>query len=163
VQAALEASRTAVNERLTALDTERDNIEAQAQQLLEAVGGDNFSSLEEVAAQMDALGLVEEKQQLFAAAQALDEIDSIRQRLQGEKQRLETDNENSASALNAERNSILSALGPGGVPQFQDFTRTTPMTAQEYLALLARQAEEEDDAARSLPSGFSGNLGVIQV
>ena len=163
VQAALEASRTAVDARMEALNTERNNIEAQAQQLLEAVGGDNFSSLEEVAAQMDALGLVEEKQQLFAAAQALDEIDSIRQRLQGEKQRLETDNQNSAAALNAERNSILGALGPDGVPQFQDFTRTTPMTAQEYLALLARQAEEEDDAARSLPSGFSGNLGVIQV
>jgi len=163
VNAAIETARSSIDQRLDALNTERDTIETNAQALLESVGATNFSDLNAITEQMDALGLIEEKQQLYAAVQALDEIEQIRGRLQGEKQRLETDHTNSAAALQAERDQILAALGPGGVPQFQDFTSTSPMTASEYLAMLARKRQEEEQTTAQTPSGFSGNLGVIQV
>ena len=162
--AAIETATDTINTRLEALDTRRSEIETEAQALLESVGATDFTDLQAISDQMDALGLIEEKQQLFSAAQALDEIDTITDRLNSEKQRLETDQEASGAALNRERQEILASLGPGGIPQFNDFTRTQPMTAQEYLTLLARKNEEDEViGGQAVPGGFSSNLGVIRV
>ena len=164
VNAAIAQSQAGIDTRLQELSTKRTEIETGARELLENVGITTFTDLAAVQAQLDELGLVEEKQQLFNATQALDEIGSIQDRLNSEKQRLENDLEASTGASGRERQSILAALGPGGVPQFQDFQSTQPLTAAEYLALLARRQEEDEygGAGGGYNTGFSANLGVIQ-
>ena len=164
VNAAISQSQAGIDTRLEELSTKRTEIETGARALLENVGITTFTDLAAVEAQLDELGLVEEKQQLFNATQALDEIASIQDRLNSEKQRLENDLEASTGAAGRERQSILSALGAGGVPQFQDFQNTQPLTAAEYLALLARREEEDQygGIGGGYNTGFSSNLGVIQ-
>ena len=162
VQAQIDASRGILDNRLAELQTRRGEIETEAQTLLEQIGADSFTDLASIEARLDDLGLVQEKQQLFAAKQALDEIAQIEQSLNQERQRLEADREAADFAKLPERREILAALGPGGVPQFQDATSSAPLTAAEYLALLARGPEEEEQLAAA-GSPFSSSLGVIRV
>tara|TARA_R110002020_G_scaffold77025_2_gene194742 strand:- start:433 stop:2283 length:1851 start_codon:yes stop_codon:yes gene_type:complete len=162
VQTQLDASRGILDNRLAELQTRRGEIETEAQALLEQVGADSFTDFASIEARLDELGLVQEKQQLFAAKQALDEIAQIEQSLNQERQRLEADREASDFAKLQERREILAALGPGGVPQFQDATSSAPLTAAEYLSLLARNPDEEEQLAAA-GSPFSSSLGVIRV
>jgi hypothetical protein len=47
------------------------------------------------------------------------------------------------------------------VPEFQNYATNTPMTMEQYMALLNN--EEEDTVTGRSPTAFSRNMGVIRV
>ena len=94
----------------------------------------------------------------------MDEIAAAEQRLQSEKQRLETDAEAVAARSGQAQQDLLASIGASGVPEFQNFAQIDPITLEQYLNLLAQGGDEEElGALANLPSAFSQNLGVISV
>ena len=118
-------------------------------------GTDDLTSNQSSAEQLQA------EVELYKANQAMDEIDTLMNRLNSERGRLERDEEAVAAREAQERTDILSTVGSSGVPEFQNYSGSDPLTLQQYLALLNN--EEENTTTGSLPSAFSRNMGVIRV
>jgi len=153
-----------VDARLADLATKRSEIETAAQQLVEDINNASFYGLDDLTGSQAAFDEQKAQVDLFNAQQALDEIAAAEQRLQSEKQRLETDAEAVAARSGQAQQDLLASIGASGVPEFQNFAQIDPITLEQYLNLLAQGGDEEElGALANLPSAFSQNLGVISV
>jgi predicted DNA-binding ribbon-helix-helix protein len=153
-----------VDARLADLATKRAEIETAAQQLVEDLNNASFYALDDLTGSQTAFDQQKAQVDLFNAQQALDEIAAAEQRLQSEKQRLETDAEAVAARSGQAQQDLLASIGASGVPEFQNFAQIDPITLEQYLNLLAQGGDEEElGALANLPSAFSQNLGVISV
>jgi len=153
-----------VDARLADLATKRAEIETAAQQLVEDINNASFYALDDLTGSQAAFDEQKAQVDLFNAQQALDEIAAAEQRLQSEKQRLETDAEAVAARSGQAQQDLLATIGASGVPEFQNFAQIDPITLEQYLNLLAQGGDEEElGALANLPSAFSQNLGVISV
>lgn len=153
-----------VDARLADLAAKRSEIETAAQQLVEDINNASFYALDDLTGSQAAFDQQKAQVDLFNAQQALDEIAAAEQRLQSEKQRLETDAEAVAARSGQAQQDLLATIGASGVPEFQNFAQIDPITLEQYLNLLAQGGDEEElGALANLPSAFSQNLGVISV
>ena len=153
-----------VDARLADLAAKRSEIETAAQQLVEDINNASFYGLDDLTGSQEALDQQKAQVDLFNAQQALDEIAAAEQRLQSERQRLETDAEAVAARSGQAQQDLLATIGASGVPEFQNFAQIDPITLEQYLNLLAQGGDEEElGALANLPSAFSQNLGVISV
>ena len=153
-----------VDARLADLAAKRSEIETAAQQLVEDINNASFYALDDLTGSQAAFDEQKAQVDLFNAQQALDEIAAAEQRLQSEKQRLETDAEAVAARSGQAQQDLLATIGASGVPEFQNFAQIDPITLEQYLNLLAQGGDEEElGALANLPSAFSQNLGVISV
>ncbi len=154
-----------VDTRLAELSAYRNQLEEQAQALDQRLRESTFYNLDETAGGFDEIAQLEDQIKLYNAGQALDEISAAMDRMNAEKQRLERDAEAVAARDRIAREQLLNAFGPGGVPQFAEFGLTTPMTPEQYIALLQNADDEELEQLSSAASlsPFSQNIGVISV
>ena len=153
-----------VDARLADLAAKRSEIETAAQQLVEDINNASFYGLDDLTGSQAAFDEQKAQVDLFNAQQALDEIAAAEQRLQSERQRLETDAEAVAARSGQAQQDLLATIGASGVPEFQNFAQIDPITLEQYLNLLAQGGDEEElGALANLPSAFSQNLGVISV
>jgi hypothetical protein len=165
IQGQITSATEAINARLGELTEYRKGLEEQAQALLTKVRERSFYSLDDLTGQQPEIDAAQAEIELYNAQQALDEIDAITTRLNSEKGRLERDAENVLARQRVEQAELAASLGPGGVPQFQDYGLIDPITASDYSRLLLQNADEEEEDLLNLPSqaNFSRNLGVIRV
>ncbi len=162
IQSQITAGLEQVDSRMSELAAARDEIETRAQALMEQVNNASYFATGDLEGNLQSAEALQAEVDLYAAQNALDEITATMNRLQSEKQRLEVDAENVAAREAQEKQDILSTIGSTGVPEFQNFATTEPMTLEQYLALLA-SGEEPDTITGSSPTAFSQNMGVIRV
>ena len=162
IQSQITAGLEQVDSRMSELAAARDEIETRAQALMEQVNNASYFATGDLEGNLQSAEALQAEVDLYAAQNALDEITATMNRLQSEKQRLEVDAENVAAREAQERQDILSTVGASGVPEFQNFATTEPMTLEQYLALLA-SGEEPDTITGRSPTAFSQNMGVIRV
>ena len=128
---------------------------------MEQINNASFYATDDLTSNQSSAEQLQAEVELYKANQAMDEINTLMNRLNSERGRLERDAENVAARERIAREDILSTIGESGVPEFQNYGRTEPITLEQYLALLA--SEEETPTSGTLPSAFSRNLGVISV
>ena len=161
IQSQITAGLTQVDDRMAELETARADIETRAQALMEQINNASYFSTGDLSGNMASAEAMQAEVDLYNAQSALDEITTAMTRLNSEKQRLEVDAENVAAREAQERADILSTVGASGVPEFQNYASNTPMTMEQYMALLNN--EEEDTITGRSPTAFSRNMGVIRV
>ena len=150
-----------VDTKLAELTTARNDLETRAQTLMDQINNASFYATDDLTSNQSSAEQLQAEVELYKANQAMDEIDTLMNRLNSERGRLERDEEAVAAREARERTDILSTVGSSGVPEFQNYSGTDPLTLQQYLALLNN--EEENTTTGSLPSAFSRNMGVIRV
>ena len=150
-----------VDTKLSELTTARNDLETRAQTLMEQINNASFYGTDDLTSNQSSAEQLQAEVELYKANQAMDEIDTLMNRLNSERGRLERDEEAVAAREAQERTDILSTVGSSGVPEFQNYSGSDPLTLQQYLALLNN--EEENTTTGSLPSAFSRNMGVIRV
>lgn len=162
IGASATAGLTQVDNRLAELETARNDLETRAQALMEQINNASFYATDDLTSNQSSAEQLQAEVELYKANQAMDEINTLMNRLNSERGRLERDAENVAARERIGRDDILSTIGESGVPEFQNYAGTNPITLEQYLALLA--SEEENPATTgTMPSAFSRNLGVISV
>ena len=162
IQSQIATGLTQVDSRMAELEAARAEIETRAQALMEQVNNASFYSTGDLSGNLASAEALQAEVDLYAAQNALDEITTTMNRLQSEKQRLEIDAENVAAREAQGRQDILSTVGASGVPEFQNYATSSPMTMEQYLALIASGDDTETITGRS-PTAFSQNMGVIRV
>ena len=161
IQGQINSGVESVNSRLQELSDYRANLEQRAQQLMEQVNNSSYYATGDLGNDQASYDAIQAEAELYNAAQAMDEIDAIMGRLQGEQQRLEADAE-AVAARNAEALSRMN-IGATGLPEFGDLSQVDPYTLQQYLAMINSDEEEEPTLGQLANSGFSNNLGIIRV
>ena len=157
-----------VQDKIQAIDTslrdlvnQRQQLQQQAQQMLNQVSETQYLDNDMVTGAKDEVRAMREQAQLMNAQQALQEIDRIMQHLTGEKQRLSHDAQNVANAQSMAQREVTGAMGPGGVPQFPNTPMIEGMTPEQYLALLQRTPDDQySQSAPAHTSTFSASLGI---
>tara|TARA_E500000081_G_scaffold97665_1_gene98765 strand:+ start:661 stop:2529 length:1869 start_codon:yes stop_codon:yes gene_type:complete len=162
IQSQITAGLSQVDSRMAELDAARAEIETRAQALMEQINNASYYEADDLTGNMASAEALQSEVDLYAAQNALDEITTAMNRLQSEKQRLEVDAENVAAREAQGRQDILSTVGASGVPEFQNYATSSPMTIEQYMALLASGEDAETITGRS-PTAFSRNMGVIRV
>lgn len=162
IQSQITAGLSQVDSRMSELEAARAEIETRAQALMEQVNNASYYSTGDLSGNFASAEALQSEVDLYAAQNALDEITTAMNRLQSEKQRLEVDAENVAAREAQGRQDILSTVGSSGVPEFQNYATSSPMTIEQYMALLA-SGEDPDTITGVNPSAFSRNMGVIRV
>jgi hypothetical protein len=162
IQSQIATGLSQVDSRMAELEAARAEIETRAQALMEQVNNASFYSTGDLSGNLASAEALQAEVDLYAAQNALDEITTTMNRLQSEKQRLEIDAENVAAREAQGRQDILSTVGSSGVPEFQNYATSSPMTMEQYLALIASGDDTETITGRS-PTAFSQNMGVIRV
>jgi len=161
IQSQITSGLTAVDDRMKQLSDARADIETRAKALMDQINNASYYGSGDLTGDMQSAENMQAEVDLYNAQSALDEITSTMTRLNSEKQRLEVDAENVAAREAQERSDILSTVGASGVPEFQNYATNTPMTMEQYMALLNN--EEEDTITGRSPTAFSRNMGVIRV
>lgn len=158
-----------VQDQINAIDTslqdlmmQRQQLQQQAVQMLNQVKEAQYLNMDGVTEAKDQAAAMREQAQLMNAQQALKEIDRVMQHLAGEKQRLSVDAQNVANAQSLAQRDLMNQIGPGGVPQFSNTPMIEGMTPEQYLALLqrAQQDDQQSQSAPALTSTFSASLGI---
>lgn len=164
INAQITEARSQIDSRLQELAEYRSGVEQQAQELLNRVQEASYYGTPDLGGDRESLESLQAEAELYNAQQALDEIDSVANRLNSERQRLEADAEAVAARENAAREQLQSQIGSSGVPQFQNFAMVDPLTTSQFAQrFIAPQSEDEDQQTDSLANrGFSSALGVIR-
>src|SRR5690606_27044887 len=95
--------------------------------LMAAVKEKQFRSMSDLDPDKTGADSLKEEIELYNAVQAMDELDQIMARINGENQRLATDAENVAAAERIAQERTLRSIGPGGVPAFRDYQLIDPL------------------------------------
>lgn len=153
-----------VNSRLQELTDYRAQIEQRAQEILSQVQDSTFLGLDELGNPQSGIDEIRAEAELYNAQQAMDEIDSVIARLNEERQRLERD----ASNVNARQQEAIAeieqSLNAAGLPSFQNFAQTEPLTIEQYARRFNLNEDEEQDLRDIAENqAFSRALGVIRV
>ena len=166
IQAQIDSARSQVNSRLQELADYRTQLEQQAQDLLSQVQDATYYGTDDLTGDQQSIEQLQAEADLYAAQQAMDEIDAIMNRLNGERQRLEADAEAVAARERQAQERIQRQLGAAGVPQFQNFAMVDPLTSSQFIRRFISPANEEEDEQRMVNDianrGFSSALGVIR-
>jgi chromosome segregation ATPase len=164
INAQITEARSQIDSRLQELAEYRSGVEQQAQELLNRVQEASYYGTPDLGGDRESLESLQAEAELYNAQQALDEIDSVANRLNSERQRLEADAEAVAARDKAAQDRLQSQLGSSGVPQFQNFAVVDPLTTSQFAQrFIAPQSEDEDQQTNSLANrGFSSALGVIR-
>jgi hypothetical protein len=142
---------SAINTRLTELTNRRSDIERQAQQLMERANSSSFYYADDLNAPQTQLDTIRGDADLFAARQALDEIDAITRRLTSERSRMEAD----AAQVRARQDQERQAM------ERSNFTTEFGlMTPEQYQNFLVRRRQEDPLFIAASPTSFSSSLGM---
>ena len=155
IQTGIDDGIGAIDTRLGELEDYRGTLEANAQGLLDSVTDNSYYRVDDLT---DDLGLYDtqlEEAELYNANIAMDELDSIQQRLYGERNRLEQDAANVASRRTSDQESLAAGLNEFGIPQFDNLSQVDPRSIAEYMAMLD---EEEEEEFTLNPNAFSSNV-----
>lgn len=133
-----------VNAKLEQLYAKRTEIEQQMQAALEQFNNQDFYSLSDLDPAFAQAEQFKQQQQLYNAKAALDELDAIMGRLNGEKQRLEADAEAVRLRENRASQDIQSKLVNGNL-QFDD---------PDIISFLFQQQKDKEEQLAS-SGGFS--------
>lgn len=145
---------TSVNDKLTQLSDKRTALEKEAQTLLEQLNNTSYYNLGMVDSDKAAMDKLQATVKLYNAQQAMDELDAMAARLTGQRQRIETDAANAASAASTEAASATAA----NATTLTNPTTGLPLTEEEYLALLRKRQEQE---LYGYSSAFASALGTV--
>lgn len=107
-RAAITGFQNQLQDRLGQLNTRRSDIETRARSLLAQLQNGSFTELSQLDPLEAQRAQLATEQELFAALQALDELDSIRSRITSERARIERDIANRRTAREGEQAAIQS-------------------------------------------------------
>lgn len=146
-----------IDTRLEELNTYRNQLEAQAQALLEQVNNNTYYGLGDLEGDLGSLDSQQAEIELYNAQVAMDELDQLQERLYGERNRLEQDAQNVQARRTSAQDALLNALNAFGLPQFDNLSQIDPMTMQQFMAMISNQDEDEEQFTTN-PNAFSSNV-----
>ena len=149
--------RQAIDSKLQELMAYRQNLEDEAQAMMEQIESADYYSLEDLTDPQARAKQMQSNIDLYKARQAMDEIELIMEQLAGQKQRLELDAANVA-ARTANAQGQLNMVD--GVPQFGS-SIIMPQGAQQFYNTFGD--DEEEQAYTASRSPFSNSLNAITI
>lgn len=155
IQGGIDDGIGAIDTRLGELDDYRGTLETNAQGLLDSVTDSSYYGVDDLTNDLGLYDTQYEEADLYNANIAMDELDAIKERLYGERNRLEQDAANVAARRSSDRDALASGLNEFGIPQFDNLSEVDPQTIAEYMAMLE---EEEEEEFTQNPNAFSSNV-----
>lgn len=157
IQGQITGGLDAVDARLADLTTYRGQLEEKAQGLMDAVNGNTYYAVNDLTGDLEEYDAQRAEIELYNAQVAMDEIDSVMERLYGERNRLEQDAQNVQARQSSAQSALLNALNAFGLPQFDNLSQVDPQTMAQFMAMLQSGNDEEDQFTTN-PNAFSSNV-----
>ena len=163
IQSQITDGLSQVDARLQELNEYRSQVEQNAQDILSRVQSSDYYSTDDLSGDQSSLESARAEAELYDAQQAMDEIDAAMNELNSERQRLEQDAEAVSARQRKIRESLEGSLGQAGLPAFENFAQTDPLSSNEYAQRFNLSDEEQEELGRiSNNSAFARALGVIK-
>lgn len=161
----IDTARQQIDARLQMLADRRNQIEQQAQALLQEMQGQNFYGMSDVDASQSQVADIEAEADLYRAQQAMDDIDALMSEINSERQRLEADAQAVEARRRERQQQVATQVGFSGVPQIRNNRQVVPMNIESFVERYINANDEEENLPVSFTGSnpFSRSLGVIRV
>lgn len=141
--------------RLRQVADRRSAIEQRARQLQAAINNGSFLQLSDLDPRQAELAQLRAEQELFAATQALDELDAISNTLTQQRQRIERDIASRTQAQGSEREAMMRQLGLAASSSVGSSGEFTPDQIAALLSGISRRREDLGPGVQGAPASFS--------
>jgi hypothetical protein len=153
----IDTDRDAIDAKLTELAEYRTGLEEKAQGLQEQINTSSYLGLGDLTEDEGSLEAQRAEIELYNATQAMDELDAMTEYISGQRNRMQTDLDNTAATAQSEHQALIDLLGEDGALQFQELGLTDPMTVEAFIQMM-RNKEEEEELIAQQNTGFSSLL-----
>ena len=144
----IDTDRDAIDAKLSELADYRTALEQKAQGLQEQISSTSYFGLDDLTANEGSLEAQRAEIELYNATQAMDELDAMSEHMSSQRNRLQTDLDNTTASQQAEQQAIIDMIGEDGALQFQQLGLTDPQSIESFLQMLRKKQEEEEALAQ---------------